>query len=60
MEATIENKIKYNDSIAGLLLINPDNPTGAVYPREVLEKIIDVRHKARKCHVVKWHLRDFR
>nr|MCU0824893.1 aminotransferase class I/II-fold pyridoxal phosphate-dependent enzyme [Leptospira sp.] len=28
----IENKVKYNDSIAGILLINPDNPTGAVYP----------------------------
>ena len=41
----IENKIKYNDSIAGLLLINPDNPTGAVYPRELLEKIVDIAHR---------------
>jgi len=32
-------KVKYNDSIAAILLINPDNPTGAVYPREVLEEI---------------------
>ncbi|MCF6147802.1 MAG: pyridoxal phosphate-dependent aminotransferase [Candidatus Kuenenia sp.] len=38
----IENKIKYNDSIAGMLLINPDNPTGAVYPRPFLEKIVDI------------------
>ncbi len=38
----LENKIKYNDSIAGLLLINPDNPTGAVYPRTLLEKMIDI------------------
>ncbi len=38
----IENKIKYNDSIAGLLLINPDNPTGAVYPRHLLEQIIGI------------------
>jgi aspartate/methionine/tyrosine aminotransferase len=38
----LENKIKYNDSIAGLLLINPDNPTGAVYPREILEKMVDI------------------
>ena len=38
----IENKVKYNDSIAGLLIINPDNPTGAVYPLEILEKIIDI------------------
>ena len=43
----LENKIKYNDSIAGMLLINPDNPTGAVYPREFLEKMIAIarRHK---------------
>jgi len=38
----LESKIKYNDSIAGILLINPDNPTGAVYPRSLLEKIIDI------------------
>jgi len=43
----LENKIKYNDSIAGILLINPDNPTGAVYPRRLLEQIVDIarRHK---------------
>ncbi len=41
----IENKVKYNDAIAGILIINPDNPTGAVYPREVLEKIIDIARR---------------
>lgn len=35
----IRNKVKYNDSIAGILLLSPDNPTGAVYPRKVLEEI---------------------
>jgi len=35
----IRNKVKYNDSIAGILLLTPDNPTGAVYPREILEEI---------------------
>jgi aspartate/methionine/tyrosine aminotransferase len=35
----IRNKVQYNDSIAGILLLSPDNPTGAVYPREVLEEI---------------------
>jgi len=35
-------KVKYNDSIAGILLINPDNPTGAVYPREVLDEMVDI------------------
>jgi alanine-synthesizing transaminase len=43
----LENKIRYNDSIAGILLINPDNPTGAVYPRDLLEKMVEIarRHK---------------
>jgi aspartate/methionine/tyrosine aminotransferase len=35
----IRNKVRYNDSIAGILLLSPDNPTGAVYPREILEEI---------------------
>jgi alanine-synthesizing transaminase len=41
----LENKIKYNDSIAGMLIINPDNPTGAVYPREILEKMVDIARR---------------
>lgn len=35
----IRNKVKYNDSIAGILLLSPDNPTGAVYPREIVDQI---------------------
>jgi aspartate/methionine/tyrosine aminotransferase len=35
-------KVKYNDSIAAILLINPDNPTGAVYPPAVLEGIVEI------------------
>lgn len=38
----IRNKVKYNDSIAGILLLSPDNPTGAVYPREILEDIVKI------------------
>ncbi len=38
----IRLKVKYNDAIAGILLINPDNPTGAVYPRATLEAIVDI------------------
>ncbi len=38
----IRNKVKYNDSIAGILLLTPDNPTGAVYPREMLEEIAEI------------------
>ncbi|MDW7709460.1 MAG: pyridoxal phosphate-dependent aminotransferase [Deferrisomatales bacterium] len=32
--------IQYNPSISGLLIINPDNPTGAVYPEEILREMI--------------------
>ncbi|MHC6203269.1 pyridoxal phosphate-dependent aminotransferase [Breznakiellaceae bacterium SP9] len=38
----VELKVKYNDSVAGLLLINPDNPTGAVYPVEVLQDFVRI------------------
>ena len=38
----LRNKVKYNDSIAGILLINPDNPTGIVYSREMLQQIVDI------------------
>lgn len=41
----IENKVRYNDSIAGILLINPDNPTGAVYNREIMSKIVQICEK---------------
>jgi len=43
----IRMKVKYNDSIAGILLINPDNPTGAVYPRAVLEEIVEIARQFR-------------
>jgi aspartate/methionine/tyrosine aminotransferase len=38
----VELKVRYNDSIAGILLINPDNPTGAVYPVEVLREFVRI------------------
>lgn len=34
--------IKYNPAICGLLIINPDNPTGAVYPERVLVEMIKI------------------
>ncbi|MEL7004177.1 MAG: pyridoxal phosphate-dependent aminotransferase [Bacteroidota bacterium] len=34
------NKVKYNPNIVGILIINPDNPTGMVYPFELLKKIV--------------------
>lgn len=36
------NKVKYNPSIVGMLIINPDNPTGMVYPKEILEKMVAI------------------
>lgn len=35
-------KVKYNPSIVGLLIINPDNPTGMVYPKAILEKMVAI------------------
>ncbi len=35
-------KVKYNPNIVGILIINPDNPTGMVYPLEILEKIVQI------------------
>ncbi len=34
--------IKYNPAISGILIINPDNPTGAVYPERILQEIVDI------------------
>ncbi|MTI86764.1 MAG: pyridoxal phosphate-dependent aminotransferase [Balneolaceae bacterium] len=36
------NKVKYNPNIVGILIINPDNPTGMVYPREILDRIMEI------------------
>lgn len=35
----IRRKVKYNDTIAGIVLLSPDNPTGTVYPRYILDEI---------------------
>jgi len=35
-------KVKYNPNVVGILVINPDNPTGVVYPREILEKMVAI------------------
>lgn len=36
------NKVKYNPNIVGILIINPDNPTGMVYPYETLKRIVEI------------------
>ena len=38
----IRSIIKYNPQISGIGIVNPDNPTGLVYPREILEEIIEI------------------
>ena len=42
------NKVKYNPNIVGILIINPDNPTGMVYPLETLKRIVEI---AREFHL---------
>ncbi|WP_305041463.1 pyridoxal phosphate-dependent aminotransferase [Geoalkalibacter sp.] len=34
--------VKYNPAISGILIINPDNPTGAVYPERILREIVAI------------------
>ncbi len=47
----IRMKVKYNDSIAGILLLSPDNPTGAVYPRPLLEEIAEIARQ-HDCFII--------
>ncbi len=35
-------KVKYNPNVVGILIINPDNPTGMVYPPEILREIVQI------------------
>ncbi|MCF6264697.1 MAG: pyridoxal phosphate-dependent aminotransferase [Xanthomonadales bacterium] len=36
---------KITDKTRGIVLINPNNPTGAVYPKEILESIVELARK---------------
>ena len=38
--ADLRNQVKYNPGVVGILIINPDNPTGMVYPESVLREIV--------------------
>jgi aspartate/methionine/tyrosine aminotransferase len=38
----LRNKVKYNPQVGGIIIINPDNPTGIVYPKEVLMEIVNI------------------
>lgn len=41
----LEKRIKYNPAVAGILIINPDNPTGAVYPESILRGMVALAKK---------------
>jgi len=41
----LERRVKYNPAVAGILIINPDNPTGAVYPKSILQGMIDIARR---------------
>jgi len=38
----LERKVKSHRSIVGILVINPDNPTGYVYPEEALRRVVEI------------------
>jgi aspartate/methionine/tyrosine aminotransferase len=38
----LRNKVKSNRAISGILVINPNNPVGTVYPKEVMEEIVRI------------------
>jgi len=41
----LEKRIKYNPAVAGILIINPDNPTGAVYPEGIMRGMVALAKK---------------
>lgn len=41
----LEAQIKANPTVTGILVINPNNPTGAVYSKETLEAIVSLAEK---------------
>lgn len=41
----IEEQVQAHPEVGGILLINPNNPTGSVYSKEVLEKVVTVAQK---------------
>jgi alanine-synthesizing transaminase len=38
----LRNRVRYNPAVSGILLVNPDNPTGAVYPVAILKEIVAI------------------
>ncbi len=38
----LRRRVKYNPSVSAILIVNPDNPTGAVFPEALLEEIVAI------------------
>ena len=38
----VKNHVKYNPSICGITIVNPDNPTGMVLPEHMLREIVTI------------------
>lgn len=38
----VRDKVHFDQDVVGLLIINPDNPTGMIYPRETLEEFVAI------------------
>ncbi|MEK7704474.1 MAG: pyridoxal phosphate-dependent aminotransferase, partial [Myxococcota bacterium] len=43
--AQVERLVEGHPEISALLIINPDNPTGAVFPEAILRQLIDIARK---------------
>lgn len=41
----LENKVRYNPNIVWILVVNPDNPTWAVFSKSILKKIVKIAKK---------------
>lgn len=38
----LRKKVEYNPNVVAILIINPDNPTGMVYPKHILDEIVEL------------------
>ncbi|MFQ5963890.1 MAG: pyridoxal phosphate-dependent aminotransferase [Candidatus Scalinduaceae bacterium] len=38
----LRNKVKSNQDISGILIINPNNPAGSVYPKEIMGEFVRI------------------
>lgn len=38
----LRDRVKHNPNIVGILIINPDNPTGMIYPEPLLREVVDI------------------